>query len=157
MRFTLLFITLLMFSTVLSAQSMNNEQLENIFLQISDRVEGSQGQWQFSVDSLELLCLTDEYNNRMRIISPVAEMSHITEEQVMKCMEANFHTALDVKYAIGEGIMWVVFIHPLKELTEHQVIDAIKQIYSGVVTFGTHYSSGSLAFPTKMERNSVNN
>ena len=83
----------------------------------------------------------------MRIISPITETSKITAEQIFKCMEANFHTALDIKYAISNDILWSAFIHPLKELSQKQVIDAISQVYSSVKTFGTSYSSSNLIFP----------
>lgn len=83
----------------------------------------------------------------MRIISPITEVTEISSEQILKCMEANFHTALDTKYAISNGVLWSVFIHPLKELSQKQVIDAISQVYSSVRTFGTTYSSSNLIFP----------
>jgi len=79
-------------------------------------------------------------------------MEHVDAAQVQKCMEANFHTALDSRYAISEGILWSAFIHPLKELTEAQVVDAVNQVYSAAKTFGTYYSSGSLSFPTNKDR-----
>ena len=40
-----------------------------------------------------------------------------------------------------------MFTHPLKELTEHQVKDAILQVYNANITFGSIYSSTSLTFP----------
>jgi len=59
---------------------------------------------------------------------------------------------LDSKYAIGEGLVWSAFIHPLGELTEDQFLSAVSQVYSGVQTFGTYYSSGVLNFPKKEDR-----
>ncbi len=62
----------------------------------------------------------------MRIISPVVEMADIGEEELLNAMVANFHSALDVKYALSDEIIWSVFIHPLRELSEYQVRDAIE-------------------------------
>ncbi len=56
---------------------------------------------------------------------------------------------LDAKYAISDEILWAVFIHPLKELSDKQISSAIKQVYSSAITFGTSYSSGNLVFPSK--------
>jgi len=146
----------LVFNTLLTvnlnAQDMNNDKLNIIFSTITDQIEGQNGSWQFAVDSIIFICITDEMHNRMRIISPIEKMGNVTEEQLRKCMDANFHTALDVKYASSDGILWSAFIHPLKELTPDQVLDAISQVYSAVKTYGTYYSSGSLSFPTKEER-----
>ena len=136
---------------------MNNEKLNTIIHTLSDDIEGDLGQWRFSVDSVSFYCITDVLHNRMRIISPIADIQNVSAEQMQKCLEANFHTALDIKYAISEGVMWATFIHPLKELTDNQVVSAITQVYSGVMTFGTYYSSGSLSFPTSDQRKSSQN
>lgn len=126
---------------------MTNKELDVIIKNISKIIRGRYGNWEFEIDSTQFICLTDEHHNRMRIISPITETSKITSEQIFKCMEANFHTALDIKYAISNDILWSAFIHPLKELSQKQVIDAISQVYSSVKTFGTSYSSSNLIFP----------
>lgn len=136
----------------IKAQDMDNEKLHSIIYTLSDHMEGTDGQWQFIIDSTSFLCLTDKLHNRMRIISPIANMSEVTPEQVQRCMEANFHSALDGRYAVSDDIMWAAYIHPLKELTKEQVFSAISQVYSCARTFGTVYSSGTLSFPTKDER-----
>lgn len=128
-------------------EQMNNEKLGTIIEQMSEAIEGEAGAWQFVIDSVLFICITDEKHNRMRIMAPVIEEVKMTDEQLKKCMEANFHTVLDSKYALSDEILWSVFIHPLKELSEAQVLDAISQVYSGARTFGTYYSSGSLSFP----------
>ena len=83
----------------------------------------------------------------MRIISPITEVSRLSEELKGAALMANFHTALDIKYAIANNILWSAFIHPLKELSEEQLIDAFSQVYYGNVNFGTTFSSSSLIFP----------
>ena len=141
----------------INAQDMDNEKLHAIFYTISDQIEGENGNWRFSIDSLGFMCLTDELHNRMRIMSPVLSTSDMSEEEIKKCLEANFHTALDARYAISDDILWAAYIHPLKELTKEQVISGITQVYSCVKTFGTYYSSGILSFPTSEERKAGNN
>ncbi len=73
--------------------------------------------------------------------------SCFNEELLLNSLVANFHTALDVKYAISDEILWSVFTHPLKELTQHQIEDAISQVYSANVTFGNTFTSTNLTFP----------
>ena len=126
---------------------MNNSKLNSMFNTLADEIEGENGAWQFIIDSTLFICLTDEYNNRMRIISPIDEIVNLSEDEYMKCLEANFHTALDARYAITDGILWAAYIHPLKEQTAEQVLAALSQVYSCVKTFGSEYSSGVLAFP----------
>ena len=136
----------------LHAQAMNNDKLNGIIYTLSDTVQGENGSWQFIIDELAFICITDQIHNRMRIISPIAELAEVTDEELLRCMEANFHSALDARYAISDGILWAAFIHPLRELTKDQVISAITQVYSTAQTFGTYYSSGELSFPTSGEQ-----
>ncbi|MFT4664751.1 MAG: hypothetical protein ACI9XB_001699 [Gammaproteobacteria bacterium] len=131
---------------------MNNEQLGQIFYSASDTLIGTSGQWEIWVGDVPLLCITDKRHNRMRIISPVKEVKDANSEDLLKCLEANFHTALDVKYSISEDVIWVAFIHPLQELTKEQVLDAMAQVRAGVLTYGTIYTSTDLTFPKKEER-----
>ena len=115
-------------------------------------MSGTSGNWKLLVQELPMFVLTDEYHNRMRIVAPVVKVEEMTPEQMQKCMEANFHTALDVKYAISNNVLWVAFIHPLKELSKEQVLDAVSQVYNAVLTFGTTYSSTELIFPKSEEQ-----
>ncbi len=145
----LLTFLIFLFSTNLSAQKMNNAKLEKILKQNSDSLNGNLGYWQFKHEQIWMLTVTDEKNNRMRIITPVVKVDELDKDILLQTLEANFHTALDVKYAISEGILWSVFLHPLKELTEDQVKSAIKQLYYSSLTFGTTFSGGELVFPAK--------
>jgi len=127
---------------------MDNDKLEKIIYVMSDSVVGSKGMWEMQVKGMPMMCITDQTNNRMRIIAPVKEAKDVTEEEMKAAMEANFHTALDVRYAVSNDIMWVAYIHPLGELTKDQVINAISQVYNATLTFGTLYTSTELSFGT---------
>lgn len=115
--------------------------------------------WQFLMIETPMICITDENNNRMRIVAPIKKVEEMEEGELTKCMEANFHTALDVKYAISEGVVWSVFIHPLKELSNNQVVDALTQVRAAAQTYGRDYNSTDLVFPKseKKERRTWKN
>lgn len=127
---------------------MTNEGLDIIFRNNTNFKQGKFGHWEFEVNDRRLICVSDTNHNRMRIITPIAELSQLQSEHIMKCLDANFHTALDTKYAASNGVLWGVFMHPLKELTREQVLDAISQVYATGHTFGTSYSSSNLYFPS---------
>ena len=61
-------------------------------------------------------------------------------------LEANFHSALDAKYSIWEGVVISVYTHPLKELSSEQFTDALKQVVRLSQTFGTTFSSTEFIF-----------
>jgi len=126
---------------------MTTTKLEAIIKQVSDTVVSNNTRWNFVINEVPLVAIADSTHNRMRIISPVMEASQLTEELKTASLIANFHTALDIKYAITNNVLWSAYIHPLKELSEEQVIDAISQVYYGNVNFGTTFSTSSLTFP----------
>lgn len=137
----------LFFSVVVQSQDMNSHKLSALITQVADTVLTNGNSIQFSYKQRPLYCIYDENANRMRIISPIIETINLEEEQLLNALVANFHSALDVKYALSDEIMWSVFIHPLKELNNHQVLDAIEQVHAASITFGSTYSSTNLVFP----------
>lgn len=130
---------------------MTNKQLTRIFQDFTGTVKGGVGHWILLVKEVEISCITDEMHNRMRLISPITSITKMTGTQLKKCMEANFHTAVDVRYGFSEGQLFGAYIHPFKQLTESQFKDGLRQLFSIVKTYGTTYSSGELKFPTDDE------
>ncbi len=145
MRF-LITLTILFSSFLLQAQNMDNQKLYELIEQKADTIEGFQGRWQFIYKEMPMLCVTDATNNRMRIIAPVTPIDKLDKELLLDALTANFHSALDVKYAISGDILWSIYVHPLQELTPQQVNDAVVQVYSAAATFGTTFSSTELLF-----------
>ncbi|UII80158.1 hypothetical protein [Flagellimonas sp. CMM7] len=129
------------------SQEMTSAKLLELIEQEADTVKANGNSIQFLIKENMLICIYDENANRMRIISPIVKREEIGEEELLNAFVANFHSALDVKYALSDEIIWSVFTHPLMELSEHQVVDAINQVYSAAVTFGSSYSSTNIVFP----------
>ncbi len=140
---------LLAFTLHSFSQNMTVERLGEIVNEVTDNVEGENGRWQFQINETIFIVVTDSTNNRMRIISPITKIISLEENMLQNALIANFHSALDVKYAISDGIIWSAFIHPLSELSDKQVESAISQVYYANVNFGTSYASTSLIFPGK--------
>ena len=134
------------------SQNMTNKKMGTIFESVADSIQGKDGNWQFKIKEIFFIAITDTNHNRMRIISPITEARKLDEKIKSAALVANFHSALDVKYAIADDVLWSVFIHPLKELSENQVRDAVNQVYSANVTFGTSFSSTPLVFPGSLKK-----
>jgi hypothetical protein len=135
---------------------MTNDKLETILNVVSDSIVGQKGAWQFKINDRVFMCITDENHNRMRIMSPIIDQKELSKGDLSQSLEANFHTALDVKYALSNDILWSVFIHPLKELSVNQVKDAVSQVYFAALTYGTTYTSTDLTFPSsKNEKEAI--
>ncbi len=126
---------------------MDADRLKELITEVSDTLQNVGNAFQFMYKEKLLVCIYDVDANRMRIISPIIERKKIEEEELLNALVANFHSVLDVKYALSDEIIWSVYTHPLKELTDHQVLDAIEQVYTAAITFGSTYSSTNLVFP----------
>jgi len=130
-----------------TAQSeMTVGQLESILREEASQVEGSNGQWQATVGDRTLIILADANNNRMRIFTPVIPASELTAPQIQAMLLANFHTALDARYALTEDAVVASFVHPLDSLNDNYLRSAISQVATLADSFGTSYSSGEIGF-----------
>lgn len=131
----------------LTAQDMNNARLDSLLHLVVDTIVGGEGRWELKLPQINMLVITDEAHDRMRIISPVRNIEDASPEEIFACMEANFHSALDVKYALSDQVIWVAFIHPLSPLSDGQLLDALRQVRAATLTYGTLYSSTDMVFP----------
>ena len=150
MKFLRILFFLLPFA--LSAQNMTAERLKELITQEADSVQSQNNMVQFKFNDALLLCIYDENANRMRIISPIVERSALEEKDLLNILVANFHSALDVRYALSDEIIWSVYHHPLKQLSDEQVVDAIQQVYAAALTFGNTFSSTGMVFPGNTKR-----
>lgn len=127
-------------------QLMTLDRLEQILESEVSNVEGDNGQWRFSVGGRAVIVLADTANDRMRVFSPVVPVEELTAQQVQAMMAANFHTALDARYAVTDGAVVALYLHPLGTLQADNFRSALRQVVSLAETFGTSYSSNELNF-----------
>ncbi len=125
---------------------MTHHQLIAVIEQHATNVEKRDSIAKFVFDGVELTCIYNTQYDRMRIISPVAREDAITLQHVRAAMLANFHTALDARYAISKGIVYAAFLHPMSHLSEAELVSAMRQVASLAKTFGTTFTSGELLF-----------
>lgn len=101
---------------------------------------------QFTVNDRGLVLVGDERAGRMRIMSPIARADALDEEILQRMLQANFDAVLDARYAIANGVVWSVFIHPLPPMDEAQFANAVSQVFVAASTFGSAYTSGALIY-----------
>ena len=126
--------------------TMTNARLGSILQRLDPRVQGGEGNWILQFGEQTAQVVTDERADRIRIMVPIADASTLSKEQLYRIMQANFESALDARYAVAEGTVWSVFIHPLGVLIEDQLVSAIAQTFNAAQTFGGSYSSGLFSF-----------
>ncbi len=101
---------------------------------------------EFAIDEHPIVLVYDEAADRMRLMAPVAKVDELEEGELLRLMQANFDSALDARYAIAQGVLWGLFVHPLSSLSEEQFVEAIGQTINVAVTFGDSYNSGVFVF-----------
>jgi len=125
---------------------MNTDFMEKIVARLDPDYQRSENMIGFVYADLEITIVTDENANRMRVVIPIAETTGLKEAMLIRIMQANFDSALDARYAIGQGILWSTFLHPLSTLTPEDFLSGIGQSINIVKTFGTSFSSGAMTF-----------
>jgi len=125
---------------------MNNARLGDILARLDPRLQGGPGNWIVRFGEQSAQVVTDEAADRMRVMVPITDASTLDKDQLYRIMQANFESALDARYAVAEGTVWSVFIHPLGALEEGELVSAIAQTFNAAQTFGSSYSSGLFSF-----------
>lgn len=103
-------------------------------------------QFQLTIEDVPILIITDARADRMRAMVPIRAASDLTEKELMRVMQANFDTALDARYAVAQGRLWGVYIHPLAALERDQFISGLGQAVNLAKTYGSLYTGGAINF-----------
>ena len=127
-------------------EKMNNERLQAIIQRIDQEFTGRPGLWSLRVGNIGVQIITDERADRMRIIIPIRKAEELNPEEMYRILQANFDSALDARYAIGQGVLWGTFIHPLSSLSVEDFLSGLGQSINIVSSYGKTYTSGVLTF-----------
>jgi len=137
----------MIFSGALSAMDiMDQKGMESHVKKIAQSAKGENGVVEFQYNNVAMYLISDSTHDRMRIVAPIMEYQKVTRHQLDKVMESNYHKALDARYAVSDGVLFSVYIHPLSSLTQKQLDSAVHQVSYLALTFGSDYTSGVLSF-----------
>ncbi|MDR4470137.1 MAG: YbjN domain-containing protein [Nitrospira sp.] len=128
------------------SQPMTIQMLQGLLKDVVQDLKGESGQWRFTYGEVDMAILTSVAHDRMRIIAPVGPEADVTDQQRQRMLAANFHSALDARYAMSNGMIYAAYLHPLSPLQRDEVFSALHQVAQLVKTFGTTYSSSGLSF-----------
>ena len=97
-----------------------------------------------TIEGFSQMVVTDVPSGRMRAMLSVSAAETVDPEEMSRLMQANFDSALDARYALANGRLWSVFIHPFAALEKNRLISGIAQTVNVAKTYGTLYSGGAL-------------
>lgn len=125
---------------------MDNQKLGALLKELDPKVSGREGNWVITFKETSAQVVTDERADRMRVMIPIADASELEVAVLYRLLQANYESALDARYAIAQGLVWVAYIHPLSPLTESELVLALAQTYNAAATYGSSYSGGLFQF-----------
>ncbi|GAB4136706.1 MAG: hypothetical protein Tsb0016_01260 [Sphingomonadales bacterium] len=102
--------------------------------------------WQLNLRGRQIMVVTDPKAGRMRIMTAIAPASALSPELMARLLVANFESALDARYAVGQDVLWGTYIHPLMDLTDDEFLAGIGQVFNIAATFGNSFSSGMMVY-----------
>ncbi len=108
--------------------STNNYYLERFLREMTTTYEGEQGYWSFELYDVPMMVLSDESNDRIRILAPIRAAAGLERAELRQLMEANFDRTLDAKYAIWRETLWATYVHPLSHINKEEFKDAVRQV-----------------------------
>ncbi len=125
---------------------MTLERMAQIVLALDPDAKQTGPAFEMSVDDVPILIITDPRADRMRAMVPIRLAEDIDAAEWQRLMQANFDSALDARYAVAQGRLWAVFIHPLSPLQRDQFISGIGQTVNVAQTYGSLYTGGAMQF-----------
>jgi len=125
---------------------MTADRLGKLIQRVDEDARQNETIWYLHVAQLEAAVIYDVAADRMRIIMPIEPVDDISNDELIRLMQANFDSALDARYAIANEQLWGVFLHPLSELSDDEFLTALGETANIVVSYGTSYSSGLFMF-----------
>ncbi len=136
------------FATPAMAQEepMTPDRLASIVLALDPDAALSPNGIEITIEDVPVLIVMAPAADRMRAMVPIASVEDVTPEEMNRMMQANFDTALDARYAVAQGRVWGVFIHPLAALEREEFLSGLAQTVNLALTYGTTYSGGAQVF-----------
>lgn len=129
-----------------SEPPMSMVRMAEIIRAIDPEAQAAGNAIQFVIDDIPLFVVADPVADRMRAMVPIRSAEGLAADELMRLMQANFDTALDARYAVAQGRLWGVFIHPLSPLEKDQLLSAFIQTINVARTYGQSYSGGALSY-----------
>lgn len=136
---------------------MNNRDIDEFFddAGLTHLVERSEHPpnviWQFQGHGFPMFIQTQESADRMRIVAFIAEAKGLDVQDLGALLEANYHSALDARYALTDGNLVSVFLHPFEELSVVGFVSGLYQVMNCADTCGTTFSGGTMVFGASPE------
>jgi len=143
-----IFAILMLLTSSVAAQEapMTANRLSEIVLDIDPDSALTPNGLELTLEDIPVLIVLAPEADRMRAMVSIASVEDVTPEEMLRMMQANFDTALDARYAVAQGRVWGVFIHPLAALEREQLLSGLAQTVNLARSYGSLYTGGANVF-----------
>ena len=107
---------------------MTQYDMEIVFSGEVEKIEGPSGAIRAQIETFNVYLVSDAKYDRMQILMPIAYAKGLDVRALTALLEANFQNTLDARYAISDGIVQGVYLHPISTLTPGMVRSALEQV-----------------------------
>ena len=125
---------------------MSQAALAEHIVEIAGSAQVSGNVVQFEYAGVAIASVSDATHDRMRLIAAIVRVESLEPAHLAALLVANFHTTLDARYALSEGVVYAAFLHPLSSLSREQLESGIRQVSALFLNFGSTYSSDELIY-----------
>lgn len=129
-----------------SAASAATQSLEERLRAMAGEVVPGEGHWTVRHHNVPLLVYAHQGHDRMRIVTPIVQVARLTTADLLALLEANYSSALDARYAVGDRLVWALYVHPLSSLTDDELVSALDQVVALKKNYGSSYASTDMLF-----------
>ena len=129
-----------------ASKNMTSGRVLDILLALDPDTRPAGSGLELTIEDVPVLVILDTRADRMRAMVPIRAIDGMSEEDLRRVMQANFDTALDARYAVANGRLWGVYIHPLSPLRRDQLISGLGQTVNLALTYGGLFTGGALSF-----------
>ncbi|MEM7686273.1 MAG: hypothetical protein AAF293_15710 [Pseudomonadota bacterium] len=138
---------LIVFATPAYAEEpMTVDRMAEVVQAVDPEAQITPNAMALTIEDIPLIIVHDARADRMRAMTAIRSADGISPAEMMRMMQANFDSALDARYAVAQGRLWSVFIHPLGPLSKDELLEGLGQVVNLALTYGSAYTSGALTF-----------
>ncbi len=130
---------------------MSNDEIDAVLREFGvtsarQTTGGDGARWDFGLAGAPAYIQTQGNVDRMRIVATIGNPRERKSASLGDFMAANFHTALDARYALSDGMLVAAFLHPLKALGKMELAEGLRQVSLCVRTAGRENASSPLTY-----------
>lgn len=129
-----------------ASEDMTPGRLLDILLALDPDTQPAGSGLGLTIEDVPVFVVVDPLADRMRAMVSIRSVDGMSPEDLERVMQANFDTALDARYAVANGRLWGVYIHPLSPLRTEQLISGIGQTVNLALTYGGLFTGGALSY-----------